>query len=601
MPETLVDMFFRNAEKYSDKAALVAKVDGEYKEFSYLQGMETVSHLALGLDKLGVKKGDHVAILSENRPEWAHSDLAILSLGAVTIPVYPTLTRKQIEYILNNSESAFIFVSQPEHLETIEAVFNNLKSLKRIITFFDHGKPDSKRLLKFDDIVLMGEEHKKESPDLLQQRRSELNSTDIVSILYTSGTTGDPKGVLLSNNNFLSNIRTSLQVIAVHPEDVFLSFLPLCHIFERTVGYYIPLYVGGTIIYAESIQSVGENMREVHPTIMTSVPRLYEKMYNLVQDSVSKGSAVKKLIFKWCIRVGRRHYLQKKKGKVSSFTAFRYRIAEKLVFNKLRQRTGGNIRFFVSGGAPLAREIAEFFAYAGLIIVEGYGLTETSPIITANPLEDCRIGTVGKPIPGVEIKIADDGEILTRGPHVMQGYYENPEATKEVIDDEGWFATGDIGFIEDGYLTITDRKKNIIVTSGGKNIAPQPIENLMITSRYIEQIVMLGDRRQFPTAIVVPALENLKDYYQMQNITFKSRKEMVRDARTYGLIENEIERLSVDLSQYEKIKKFILRDEEFTQENGDLTPTLKIKRNIVEKKYAREIDKLYVENATNSE
>ena len=502
----------------------------------------------------------------------------------------------QIEYILNDSESKYIVVSQPEHLETVDGVFNNLKKLKRIITLFDHDKRDAGYVLTFQEILDIGKEHMAEEPDFLRKQRAELVSTDVISILYTSGTTGDPKGVMLTNTNFLFNIKSILQVIDATERDMFLSFLPLCHIFERCLGHYLPLYLGATIAYAENIQTVGDNMREVHPTIMISVPRLYEKMYNLVQENVEKGSAVKKAIFKWCLHVGKRHRAQKIKGKVSGLTAYQYRIAEKLVFQKLRERTGGSIRFFASGGAPLAAEIGSFFAYAGIIILEGYGLTETSPVISVNLVEDFRFGTVGKAVPGVEIKIAEDGEILTRGQHVTPGYFRNEAATKESIDAEGWFHTGDIGFIDkDEFLTITDRKKNLILTSGGKNIAPAPIENKMISSRYIDQIMMIGDRRQFPAALVVPAFENVEDYFQLQGVTFKSRKEMVHDKRTIDLIQSEINRLSTDFSNYERIKKIILLKEEFTQQNGDLTPTLKLKRSIIEKRFAKDIEHLYSE------
>ncbi|MFC1555444.1 AMP-dependent synthetase/ligase [candidate division KSB1 bacterium] len=602
MPETLVDMFFNNAEKYGDKTALMSKEDGEYRKRSYTEIADDITHIAYGLKKMGVEKGDCFGILAENRPEWALVDMANLSLGAVTIPVYPTLSENQVEYVLNDSETKIIMVSQPEHLEAIEHIFNNLKTLRRIITLFDHGKSDAGHLITLDELIEKGKQHRQEEPEFLNKRRSELVSTDLVSVLYTSGTTGNPKGVMLNNTNFLSNIKAGLAVIPVSDTDLFLSFLPLCHIFERCLGYYLPLYLGATIAYAENIATVGDNMREVYPTIMISVPRLYEKIYNLIQDNVSKGSAVKKMIFNWSVRAGKRHFDQKRKGKVSALTSRKYKIADKLVFSKLRARTGGKIRFFASGGAPLSADIGKFFAYAGLIVLEGYGLTETSPIITVNPPEDYRFGTVGKPLPGVEVKIGDDGEILSRGPHIMMGYYKNDEATKEAIDAEGWFYTGDIGFIDrDNYLTITDRKKNIIVTSGGKNIAPAPIENKMITSRYIEQILMIGDRRQFPAALVVPAFANLEDHYQLQNVTFKSHKEMVKDPRTVELIQNEIDRLSEELSNYERIKKVILLDEEFTQENGVLTPTLKIKRQIVEKKFEKKINQLYESSEPNGD
>jgi long-chain acyl-CoA synthetase len=436
MPDTLVDMFFANAERLGEKTLFQEKIDGVYNEISYNTAAEKATNFAYGLHEMGIDANDNVAIYSENRPEWAYSDLAILSLGAVCVPIYATLTISQAEYILNNSQSKVIIVSQPEKLEDVKKVFNNLKTVKRIITMFDNGEGDSKLVQSFDEVIRAGIEARRKNPKLLSGIKEGFSKDDVVSILYTSGTTGDPKGVMLTNHNFISNVESVLAVYDIFEEDLFLSFLPLSHVFERMVGYYLPLYRGASIAYAESPLTVGDNMREVHPTVMASVPRLYEKMYNLVQDNVSKGSAVKKLIFKFCLRAGKKHFQQTKKGKVSSFTAFKFRLADKLVFGKLRGRTGGRIRFFVSGGAPLVKEIGEFFAYAGIKIIEAYGLTETSPGITANPFHDCRFGTVGVPLPGIEVKIAEDGEICTRGPHVMKGYFNDQEATDEVIDEE---------------------------------------------------------------------------------------------------------------------------------------------------------------------
>lgn len=596
MPDTLPDVFFQTAKKYSDRGALSHKIDGAYVDITYGECVETITDFAFGLHSLGFQKDDKAAIVCENRPEWAFSDYAVMSLGGVTVPIYPTMSAKQIEYILNDSHCRAVIVSQPEHLEAINRIFNNLKDLKYIITLFEPETPAPIDTSTWQDVIEKGKSVRQNEPGIITERRKELDGTDLATIVYTSGTTGQPKGVMLTHSNFVEEVKYALEIIKLHENDLFLSFLPLCHIYERLAGYYLPLYTGSKIAYAENVQTVGDNMREVHPTVMISVPRLYEKMFNLVQDNVSKSSFVKKLIFKWCVRVGKSHAQKKKRGKLTWWIKKKYGIADKLVFKKLRMRTGGKIRFFVSGGAPLTKEIAEFFDSAGLTILEGYGLTETTALIAVNPTHDCRCGTVGIIPSGIEVKIAEDGEICSRGPHIMLGYYNKPEETKEVFDDDGWFHTGDIGFIdEDGYLSITDRKKNIIVTSGGKNIAPQPIENLMVTSRYIEQIMMFGDRRQFPAALIVPSFENLEGYLTANGIKTSSRKEMINHPKAKEMIEGELKRLSVDLSHYELIKKFILLEEEFTQENDDLTPTMKVKRNIVEQKFAKQIEQVYAE------
>jgi len=596
MPETLADSFFNIAEKFQDKAALMQKNDGAYTDITYGSFAETVSDIAYAFHDAGLGKNDKVAILSENRPEWCYADLAALSLGCVTVPVYPTMSSSQIEYILNDSQCKFIVLSQPDHLASINEIFNNLKDLKKVVAMFSPQDDPHKIATDFQEFRSVGKSSRKNNPDFLENRRKELDASDLATIIYTSGTTGVPKGVMLTHANFIEEIKSVREIIHFSETDLFLSFLPLSHVYERMAGYYLPIYSGATIAYAENIETVGDNMREVHPTVMTSVPRLYEKMYALVHDKVAKSSPIRKVLFKWCLRAGKTHYFSKKKGRVSNLTKRKFALADKLVFSKLRMRTGGKIRFFVSGGAPLPKDIAEFFAFAGITILEGYGLTETAALVTVNVPEDCRPGTVGKPSPGIEVKIADDGEICTRGPNVMKGYYNKPEETKEVLDDNGWFYTGDIGFIDDdGYLTITDRKKNILVTSSGKNIAPQPIENLMAVSRYIEQIMMIGDRRNFPSAIVVPAYNNLEDYFKSNDKPITSRKEMANHPDTYKLIDSEIKRLSADLSNYQVIKKFIILENELTQKNGELTPTLKVKRNVVEKKFAKQIEEMYSE------
>ncbi len=597
MAETLIEMFFSTAEKYSNKTALRYRDGAGFKDISFSEYSENVRIIASGLATLGVEKSDKVALISENRPEWSYIDLGAMALGSITVPIYPTLTYKCIETILNDCQAKIIAVSQPEHLEIIRKIFNNLKYLKTIITFFEGGN-GLKVLYDLEEVMNRGREAMEENERKIDNAIEQQQAEDLVTIIYTSGTTGDPKGAMLTNNNILSNIRNGLDVVHVSDSDEMLSWLPMSHVFERVVGYYLALYKGLTVSYAESPKTIAEDIREVKPTIVICVPRLFEKIYYAVHENVAKGGFHKKLIFRWCNNTGRKYYYQER---TSRYLEFKRRLADKLVFSKLKKRTGGRVRMFVSGGAPLDPKINQFFNYAGLTLIEGYGLTETSPILSLNPTTEIKFGTVGKPLPETEIKIAEDGEILAKGPQIMKGYYNKPEDTARVIDEDGWFHTGDIGELdEDNYLKITDRKKNIIVTSGGKNIAPQYVENLLLSSRYIEQIMMVGDNRPFPSALVVPAFDNLEYYFRMNGMIFKSVNEMVNDQGAYELIESEVERLSEELPNFMKVKKVFLIDREFDQENDEITPTLKIKRSIVEKKYSKEIESIYSIDEDNS-
>ncbi|HAR36105.1 MAG TPA: long-chain fatty acid--CoA ligase, partial [Acidobacteria bacterium] len=415
------------------------------------------------------------------------------------------------------------------------------------------------------------------------------------TIIYTSGTTGVPKGAMLSHYNLVSNVQALRSVIEFTNKDTALSFLPLSHVLERMCTF-AWIYVGATIAYAESVDTVAQNLVEARPTIMVSVPRLFDKFYARVIDNVLSSSSLKKKIFFWALKVGRKH-AQKKINKegISFWLKFRYRLAYKLVFSKIVEKTGGRVRFFVSGGAPLSRDIAEFFYAMGILVIEGYGLTETSPVIAVNRLEDFRFGSVGKIVPGVEVRIAPDGEIWARGPNVMKGYFKKEAETREAFED-GWFKTGDIGYLDkDGYLVITDRKKDIIVTAGGKNVAPQPIENTLKTSPYIANAVVVGNHRKFVSALVVPDFDKLEIYARENNITFANRQELIGRPEIYEFYMNEVDRLTPHLASYEKIKKITLLDRDFEIEAGEMTPTLKVRRKIVEDRYRHLIDSMYAE------
>ena len=592
---TLTEMFLNTVKTNGSKTALMNKVEGKYQGITYQEFGEKVKDFALGLASLGVKKGDRVALLSENRPEWAISDLAILSLGAINVPIYPSLIPRQIEYILNDSEAKIIITSTPDQTSKIIEIIKNLPVFKYIF-FMDSPAVINEKMFSFQQVFEKGRKFGSKNTDYYDQVTKAVTPDDPAGIVYTSGTTGNPKGAILTHNNFLSNVKGGVASLNIVSTDTFLSFLPLCHVFERMAGHFCPLSVGATIAYAESIDSVAQNLGEVKPTIMTSVPRLFEKMYTRVLENAKAGGAVKQKIFNWAIQSGAKYVKAQEQGKGGGVLKLKYNLAHKLVFSKLHERVGGRLRFFASGGAPLPKEIGEFFYYAGIKILEGYGLTESSPVIAANLEDKFKFGTVGPVLEkgGVEVKIAEDGEILTRGPHVMKGYYKKPAETREVIDEDGWLHTGDIGFLdENGFLVITDRKKNILVTSGGKNIAPAPIENLLITSPLIDQVMVIGDKRKFLSALLVPNFEALQNYAGEQNISFENDKELVNHSKIHQYVANEVERISADLARFEQVKAFRLMPQPFTIEAGELTPTLKIKRKVVEEKYADMIDSMY--------
>lgn len=592
--KSLGEMFFDKQTSMPDKVAYMHKKEGKWQKLTFKEVGEWAENISAGLASLGVKKGDRVALISANRVEWALTDYATLALGALLVPIYPSLLSDQVKYILNDSEAKVVVAADEIQMQKIDEVRSDLKYAKH---FFVIDPPENLKApwKKFESLGDMGKEFLKEHSNYVQDEIKKVEPSDWATIIYTSGTTGEPKGAVLTHSNFLNNIEGTLSVLDIYSEDIFLSFLPLSHVFERMAGHFLSAYLGATVAYAESIDTVAENMLEIRPSVMISVPRLYEKIYARIIENVEMGSGGKRKIFYWAVNVGR-EYVNRimKKQPIPLPLRTKYNLANKLVFSKLKERVGGRIRFFVSGGAPLSAEIGEFFAAAGLIIIEGYGLTETSPVISANLLDNFKFGTVGPPLPNVEVKIAEDGEILTRGPHVMVGYYKKEADTKEAIDEEGWFHTGDIGLLdEDGFLKITDRKKNIIVTSGGKNIAPQPIENALTMTQYIEQAVVIGDKRKFCTAVIVPSLDAVKNWAAAQGKTVNTYQDMLKLDGLKELIRKEVDRVNEDLARYETIKDFIIAREPFSIESGELTPSLKTKRRIIEEKYKDEIEKMY--------
>ncbi len=593
---TIPEMFQKITEKNAaeTKPLLMYKESGVYKGLSYVELRRRVELFAFGLASLGLRRGDRISIISENRPEWVIADQAIVLLGGVTVPVYPTMTAKQNEYIFNDAGVRFVVVSNQFQLTKVVKAREGAATLEKIILMNEKGPIVEADTITFTDVLRMGEKFGHDNPDQLRASLSMVKPEDVLTLIYTSGTTGNPKGVMLTHANLCSNIISSAEVIPLGPQDTLLSFLPLSHSFERMAGYYTAMACGSTIAYAESVETVRDNMLEIRPTVVTTVPRLFERIHSRVLKQVDNGPALKKKIFYWAMGIGRAYAAQSKKGKKNPLLAAQRLVADRLVFSKLKERTGGRIRFFVSGGAALAREFGEFFEAVGLIIIEGYGLTETSPVIAANRLDDYRFGTVGKAIPGVEVKIAHDGEILARGPNIMKGYWNNPEATKEMIDAEGWLHTGDIGVLDaEGFLHITDRKKHLFVSSGGKNIAPQPIENLFLASKYIEQFMLIGDRRMFLTALIVPDYEALKEYADARSIRYTDNADLATHPEINELIEKDISTIQKDLANYERVRKFTLLEKQFSIEDGELTPTQKVRRKIIEERYANLIEGMY--------
>ena len=592
MVETIGQLFLNTTKSYIKDDLMLHKKEGSYVPICTEEFSNKIKYFSLGLRDLGFGATDKLAIFSETRPEWVMTDIATLCLGGITVPIYAYLVPEQVKYIIDNSETKIVVVSTHEQWEKLALIRPELTNVTHYITF-EAEAPEG--VLTLTQICERGKKIAEENPDLFEKMALAVKPEDIASIIYTSGTTGVPKGVILTHNNFVSNVKATASVVNFTEEDTVLSFLPLAHVLERMVTFCY-LYKGCSIGYAESLDTLSENLLEVKPHIMVNVPRVLEKIYAKIMDNVLASSSLKRKIFFWAVKVGKKFGRKKLLGQpISGMLKFKKNIAHKLVFSKIIEKTGGRARFFVSGGAPLSRDIAELFYAVGLVILEGYGLTETSPVITCNTFENIRFGTVGKPLPGVKVKIAEDGEILTQGPNVMKGYYKMEEETKETFEG-GWFHTGDIGHLdEDGFLVITDRKKDIIVTAGGKNVAPQPIENLLKLNPYILNAVVVGDRRKFISALLVPDFEKLGKYAEFNKIPYETNSDLIKNESILNLLYGEVDRATPALASYEKIKKIGLLDRDFEIDKGEMTPSFKVKRNIIEKKYIDIIDAFYEE------
>lgn len=593
-PGTLTQLFFDAVRRHDRPAAIGWKEGGQWRTLSHAELLPRVRRTALALQELGLARGDRVAILSENRPEWLIADFACLTAGLADVPIYPTLPAEQMVHILNDSGATAIFVSTPEQAAKIAKVRPDCPGVRTVISFTEPAPAGCDMTLS--QLVARGEAV--DLPDRGARWEADARAVqpgDLATLIYTSGTTGLPKGVMLTHDNIASNVAASVGILGDTRGDSCLSFLPLSHIFERMAGHYMMFAAGVSIMYAEGIDHVPANLAEVRPTLLCSVPRIYEKMYARIMETGASSSGLRKRIFFWAVGVADRVADEKLAGRTpAGLLAMQYSLADRLVFAKVRDKVGGRLRMAVSGGAPLSPAINKFFVAIGLTVCEGYGLTETSPVIAVNRPNRIRIGTVGQLIPGVEVMIAEDGEILTRGPSVMQGYYRNEAATREAITVDGWFQTGDIGELSaDGFLKITDRKKDLIVTAGGKNIAPQPIENSVKTNKYVAQAVMIGDKRKFPIMLIVPNWDNLVKWCGTKGIDVSNRAALLTNAQVVTKMEREVGRAFTGLASYETPKKIGLLEHEFTIERGELTPKLSVKRRVIDKMYADVIDRLY--------
>jgi long-chain acyl-CoA synthetase len=590
---TLNQMFLNRIEEGGNSVRYLVPHEGKWVPMTYREVGSAVREMANGLMALGLSREDKVAILCSTRVEWCLADIAGILGGFVTVPIFPSNLPDQVEYILANSQSRVVFVEDEMQWNKVAGIRKNLPSLATVVML--SGDPQDKEgTIGLSDLRAMGARYAETNPEALLRRTEEIHPEDVLTIIYTSGTTGPPKGVVILHSNVAFDVTSTLSVIPFPKDTMMLQFLPLAHVLGR-FEYFLSFDAMAVTAFARGIQTVAEDLPAVRPHVMVSVPRLYEKFYAAVLAKVNQEGGLKKWIFLWALSVGREVSAQRqRKDPVTGWLSVKFSLADRLVFGKIRGRLGGRLRFFVSGGAPLAREIAEFFHAMGILILEGYGLTETPSVVSAQSMDQFKFGTVGKPLPGTEVRIASDGEILIRGPHVFKEYYRNPEATQEVIDPEGWFHSGDIGAIdEDGFLRITDRKKDIIVTSGGKNIAPQNVENLLKNDPFVSQSLVYGDRRKYLTALITLSAEDIVKWAGQNGIQEKAPVLLAKNPKVEAMMRGRVDEINRQLATFEQIKKFVLLGADFTQETGELTPTLKVKRKVVIKKYGNLLDALY--------
>ena len=592
-PETLAELFTLAAAKYDRDDALNYKRGGKWRSISSTMVVERAENIALGLYSIGLRKGDRAAILAANSPEWTLTDAGCQFAGIVDVPIYTTLAAQSIAYILSDAGAQVFFLQDQATYERICDELTLFRTIKRLI-FFDITGVTAENAISLDDLESAGRLLRDERCDLIDILTGSVAPGDVATLIYTSGTTGEPKGVMLSHANLISNVIDASEKFAFTGRDTSLSVLPLSHVFERT-GMYLYIMYGMAIFYAESIDKVPDNLQEVRPTIFIGVPRIFEKVFERARFKAAHSGRINELVFDWAIEVAKEYALKLENDEPIPVTlAAMHGIADRTVYAKFREFFGGRLRCCITGGAALSDEIYLIFTGAGISIMQGYGLTETSPVISSNNPAAVRVGTVGRPIRNVQVRIAADGEIEVSGPGLMLGYYHKEDATKDAFTDDGWFRTGDIGKIDkDGFLSITDRKKELFKTSGGKYIAPSPIEQMISSSRFVNQVVLVGNERKFPAALIVPNFEMLESYVRLKELDLKTPEEFCKSERIINLLERQVDTMTIGLSKYEKVKKITLLEHEMTVEGGELTPTLKVRRRVVDDKYHDVINAMY--------
>ncbi|MEZ5345859.1 MAG: long-chain fatty acid--CoA ligase [Pyrinomonadaceae bacterium] len=595
-PQNLAEVFTFAAQKSPRLDALNFKENDQWVPISSEEMLSRIENVALGLYSEGIRTGDRAAILAPNSPDWTIADAGCQFAGVIDVPIYTTLTPDSIKYILNDSKAKAIFLYDKKTYDSLRGILSECGSIEKLILFDPEGV-GAENSMSLRELEELGRNFRSENPELISELINGIKPDDTATLIYTSGTTGEPKGVMLSHENLLSNVIDAGEHFHFTTEDVPLSVLPLSHVFERT-GMYLYIYNGMAVHFAESIEKISDNLREIRPTIFVGVPRIFEKVYATAKLRAANSSKFRERIFDWAIDIAKEFALKnERKENISAVLGIKHSVADKIVFSKLRAFFGGRLRFCISGGAALSNSIYLIFTGADISIMQGYGLTETSPVISSNNPLNHRLGTVGKPIRNVEVRIAEDGEIEVTGPNVMRGYYNKPEATKESFSEDGWFKTGDIGELDkDGFLKITDRKKELFKTSGGKYIAPSPIEQMIKGSRFVNQVVLIGNSRKFASALIVPNFDQLENYIAREEIPVKTRDEICSNSEIIELFEKEVEKYCEGLARFETVKKVALLSEELTVATGELTPTLKIKRRVIDEKYKELIDSIY-ENA----
>jgi long-chain acyl-CoA synthetase len=591
MSENLVTIFFKQVDEQGDRVALKRKRDGEYRDITWREYGQCVQALAITLTDRGIDLGDRVAIFSYNSPEWAYADLATMTIRAIVVPIYFKSAAPQVEFILRDSEAKVIMVGDADQLDTVLSLKKNLPALKFIIAPDGIDSSSDATVLSFSEAMRKGADNFQEK---ISPLIDEIEGDDIATIVYTSGTTGEPKGVMLTHRNMISNVRSDMEIAQLSQDDVGLSFLPTSHVLDKVAVHYMSILAGGTLGYAESMDTILTDVQLIKPTAMCGVPRMFEKIYTAIFDNVNAGPALNKKLFSWAIAVGRRIISVRQNSKrPNPLLRFKYTLADKFIFKKIRALFGGRLRLFASGGSHLREDIDIFFRALGIPILHGFGLTEATCTVTINSFDDFRYETLGRPLPGVGVSIADDGEILVKGDLVMKGYYKRPDETAAVLRN-GWLYTGDLGYLtEDGYLVMTDRKKELIKTSGSKYISPQRIETLLKLNRYVEQAVVVAEGRKFPSMLIVPSFEELKKFCSEKGLEYRGPHEAIEMSQIEELFQAIIDKVNENLDGFEQIKRFTLLPEELTVESGELTHTLKVKRRVIDQKYKDTINKMY--------